>query len=211
VADPIGPAELAAWLREFARLVHEEREHLTELDSAIGDADHGSNMDRGLAAAVAAVEQAAPATAGALLKKVGTTLVSTVGGASGPLYGTFFLRMGVALGDGDDVGPAELASGLRAGLDGVAARGKAERGDKTMLDALGPAVDALEAALADGRGLGEALGAARSAAEQGRDATIPLPARKGRASYLGERSIGHQDPGATSVELMVAAAVTALG
>jgi dihydroxyacetone kinase-like protein len=211
VADPIGAAELAAWLREFARLVHEEREHLTELDSAIGDADHGSNMDRGLAAAVAAVEEAAPATAGALLKKVGTTLVSTVGGASGPLYGTFFLRMGVALGDGDDVGPGQLAGGLRAGLDGVAARGKAERGDKTMLDALGPAVEALEAALADGRGLGDALGAARSAAEQGRDATIPLQARKGRASYLGERSIGHQDPGATSVELMVAAAVTALG
>jgi dihydroxyacetone kinase-like protein len=211
VADPIGPAELAAWLREFARRVHEERDHLTELDSAIGDADHGSNMDRGLAAAVAAVAEAAPATAGALLKKVGTTLVSTVGGASGPLYGTFFLRMGVALGDGDDVGPAQLAAALRAGLDGVAARGKAERGDKTMLDALGPAVDALDAALADGRGLGDALAAARSAAEQGRDATIGLQARKGRASYLGERSIGHQDPGATSVELMVAAAVTALG
>jgi dihydroxyacetone kinase-like protein len=211
VADPITTADLAGWLREFARQVHEERDHLTELDSAIGDADHGSNMDRGLAAAVAAVDAAAPATPGALLKKVGTTLVSTVGGASGPLYGTLFLRMGAALGDGDDVHPTQLATALRAGLDGVAARGKAELGDKTMLDALGPAVDALDAALADGRDLADALGTARSAAEQGRDGTIPLQARKGRASYLGERSIGHQDPGATSVELMVAALVTALG
>jgi phosphoenolpyruvate---glycerone phosphotransferase subunit DhaL len=211
VADPISTADLLAWLQEFARRVHEERDHLTQLDSAIGDADHGSNMDRGLAAAVAAVEAAAPATPGALLKKVGTTLVSTVGGASGPLYGTFFLRMGATLGDGADTSAAQLAAALRAGLDGVAARGKAEPGDKTMLDALGPAVDALDAALADGRPLPDALAAARSAAEQGRDATIPLQARKGRASYLGERSIGHQDPGATSVELMVAAAVTALG
>jgi phosphoenolpyruvate---glycerone phosphotransferase subunit DhaL len=211
VADPISTADLLDWLREFARLVHEERDHLTQLDSAIGDADHGSNMDRGLTAAVAAVEAAAPTTPGALLKKVGTTLVSTVGGASGPLYGTFFLRMGATLGDGADASAAQLAAALRAGLDGVAARGKAERGDKTMLDALGPAVDTLDAALADGRALPEALAAARSAAEQGRDATTPLQARKGRASYLGERSIGHQDPGATSVELMVAAAVTALG
>jgi dihydroxyacetone kinase-like protein len=211
VADPISTADLLGWLREFARLVHQERDHLTQLDSAIGDADHGSNMDRGLTAAVAAVEAADPTTPGALLKKVGTTLVSTVGGASGPLYGTFFLRMGATLGDGADASAAQLAAALRAGLDGVAARGKAERGDKTMLDALGPAVDTLDAALADGRALPEALAAARSAAEQGRDATTPLQARKGRASYLGERSIGHQDPGATSVELMVAAAVTALG
>jgi dihydroxyacetone kinase-like protein len=211
VADPISTADLLGWLREFARLVHQERDHLTQLDSAIGDADHGSNMDRGLTAAVAAVEAADPTTPGALLKKVGTTLVSTVGGASGPLYGTFFLRMGATLGDGADANAAQLAAALRAGLDGVAARGKAERGDKTMLDALGPAVDTLDAALADGRALPEALAAARSAAEQGRDATTPLQARKGRASYLGERSIGHQDPGATSVELMVAAAVTALG
>jgi dihydroxyacetone kinase-like protein len=211
VAEPISPDDLLGWVREFARRVHEEREHLTELDSAIGDADHGSNMDRGLTAAVTAVEQAAPATAGALLKKVGTTLVSTVGGASGPLYGTFFLRMGTALGEADAVSGAELAAALRAGLDGVAARGKAEPGDKTMLDALGPAVDALDAALADGRDLRGALEVAQAAAQQGRDATIPLQARKGRASYLGERSIGHQDPGATSVELLVAAALSALG
>jgi len=191
--------------------VHEERDHLTELDSAIGDADHGTNMDRGLTAAVAALDESAPATAGALLKKVGTTLVSTVGGASGPLYGTLFLRMGVALGENDAVPPQQLAVALRAGLDGVAARGRAQLGDKTMFDALAPAVDAMDTALADGATLSQALASARDAAERGRDATTPLQARKGRASYLGERSVGHQDPGATSVALLVAAAVTALG
>jgi phosphoenolpyruvate---glycerone phosphotransferase subunit DhaL len=211
VADPITTADLTAWLREFARTVHDQRDHLTELDSAIGDADHGSNMDRGLAAAVEAVDDSAPATAGALLKKVGTTLVSTVGGASGPLYGTLFLRMGATLGEDDAVTPQQLAAALRAGLEGVAARGRAEVGDKTMLDALTPAVDALDAALADGAALPAALAAARDAAERGRDATTPLQARKGRASYLGERSVGHQDPGATSVALLVAAATTALG
>ena len=209
--DAITTADLVAWLREFARAVHEERDHLTELDSAIGDADHGTNMDRGLTAAVAALDESAPATTGALLKKVGTTLVSTVGGASGPLYGTLFLRMGVALGENNAVPPEQLAAALRAGLDGVAARGRAELGDKTMLDALAPAVDAMDTALADGATLPQALAAARDAAEGGRDATTPLRARKGRASYLGERSVGHQDPGATSVALLVAAAVTALG
>ena len=211
VADAITTGDLAAWLREFARTVHEQRDHLTELDSAIGDADHGTNMDRGLTAAVAALDDARSASTGALLKKVGTTLVSTVGGASGPLYGTLFLRMGVALGDDDAVAGERLAAALRSGLDGVAARGRAEAGDKTMLDALAPAVDALDAALADGAALPEALAAARDAADRGRDATTPMRARKGRASYLGERSIGHQDPGATSVALLVAAAATALG
>jgi phosphoenolpyruvate---glycerone phosphotransferase subunit DhaL len=211
VADAITTTDLTAWLREFARTVHEQRDHLTELDSAIGDADHGSNMDRGLAAAVAALDAAPPDTAGALLKKVGTTLVSTVGGASGPLYGTLFLRMGATLGDGESASPQQLAAALRAGLDGVAARGRAELGDKTMLDALAPAVEALEASVASGTPLPDGLRAAQEAAARGRDATIPLQARKGRASYLGERSIGHQDPGATSVELLVAAAATALG
>jgi dihydroxyacetone kinase-like protein len=211
VADDISTDGLTAWVREFARAVHEQRDHLTELDSAIGDADHGSNMDRGLAAAVAALDAAPPDTAGALLKKVGTTLVSTVGGASGPLYGTLFLRMGATLGDGRSTTAEQLAAALRAGLDGVAARGRAEPGDKTMLDALAPAVEALEASVASGAALPDGLRAAQAAAAQGRDATIPLQARKGRASYLGERSIGHQDPGATSVELLVAAAATALG
>jgi dihydroxyacetone kinase-like protein len=211
VADTVTTADLAAWLREFARTVHEQRDHLTELDSAIGDADHGTNMDRGLAATVEALDAGAPATAGELLRKVGTTLVSKVGGASGPLYGTLFLRMGVALGENDTVTAEQLAAALRAGLDGVAARGRAELGDKTLLDALGPAVDAMDDALRDGADLPHALVSARDAAERGRDATTPLQARKGRASYLGERSIGHQDPGATSVALLVAAAVTALG
>src|SRR5215207_11665514 len=138
------------------------------------------------------------------------TLVSTVGGASGPLYGTFFLRLGGALGDAERVGPDAFAAALRTGLDGVVARGKAEAGDKTMYEALAPAVDALDEALASSAGLDTALAAAVLAAERGRDATIPMLARKGRASYLGERSVGHQDPGATSIALLVRAAASSL-
>jgi phosphoenolpyruvate---glycerone phosphotransferase subunit DhaL len=201
---------LEAWVRAFAAAVAEHRDELTALDSAIGDADHGSNMDRGLAAAVEAVDGAAPATAGALLKKVGTTLVSTVGGASGPLYGTLFLRLAGAAGVDDRLEAAQLAEGLRAGLDGIVARGHASAGDKTMYDALAPACDALERALADGASLADALRAASDAAAAGRDATVGMLARKGRASYLGERSIGHQDPGATSTAMLVATAAAAL-
>jgi phosphoenolpyruvate---glycerone phosphotransferase subunit DhaL len=207
VADAVDAAALAAWVEEFARLVHEQRDELTELDAAIGDADHGTNMDRGLTAAVSALGAAPPADPAGVLKTVATTLIRTVGGASGPLYGTFFLRAAGALADGDG---AALAAAVRAGVDGVAARGKAEPGDKTMLDALLPACDALDEALAGGRPLGEALRSAAAAAARGRDATVPMVARKGRASYLGERSAGHQDPGATSAALLVAAAATAL-
>ena len=192
-------AALTRWVREFARLITEHQPELTDLDSAIGDADHGTNLDRGMTAVLAALDADPPATPGALCKKVGMTLVSSVGGASGPLYGTAFLRMGAAAGDDGTVDVAKL---LRAALDGVIARGKAVPGDKTMVDALTPAVEALEA----GQSLPEAL----AAAERGRDATIPLVARKGRASYLGERSAGHQDPGATSVTLLLAAAATTL-
>jgi phosphoenolpyruvate---glycerone phosphotransferase subunit DhaL len=199
-------AALDAWVRRFAVLVSENRDHLTELDAAIGDADHGSNLDRGMTAAVAALDELGTAGAGPLLTKVGMTLVSTVGGASGPLYGTLFLRMGTSLGDVPEVSPEHVAQAFRAGLEGVVARGKAQADDKTMYDALAPAVDALDAALADGLSLGEALARARDAADAGRDATIPMLARKGRASYLGERSVGHQDPGATSTALLVAAA-----
>jgi dihydroxyacetone kinase-like protein len=209
VADGLDTADLEAWIREFARAVAEHREELTALDSAIGDADHGTNMDRGMSAAVAAMEAAPPADPAALLKQVGMTLVSKVGGASGPLYGTFFLRMAGALG-AEPADAAAFARAFRAGLEGVVARGKAEPGDKTMLDALVPACDALDAALASGKALGAALEAAAEAAHQGRDATIPLVARKGRASYLGERSAGHQDPGATSTALLLDAAVSAL-
>ena len=204
--DNVTTAVLDEWVRQFAALIAENRDYLTELDAAIGDADHGSNMDRGMKAAVAALDQTEPATAGALFTKVWMTLVSTVGGASGPLFGTLFLRMGTCFGDTDEPTAGLLASALRAGLDGVVARGKAEPGDKTMYDALSPAVDALDAALADGADLASALERASAAAAAGRDATTPMLARKGRASYLGERSVGHQDPGATSVALLLQAA-----
>jgi dihydroxyacetone kinase-like protein len=207
VADAVDGAALTAWVQEFARLVREQRDALTELDAAIGDADHGTNLDRGLTAAVAALDAESPTDAAAVLKTVATTLIRTVGGASGPLYGTFFLRASSALGEGDG---AALAAALRAGVEGVAARGKAGPGDKTMLDALGPACDALDGVLADSRPLDEALRAAAEGAAHGRDATIPMIARKGRASYLGERSAGHQDPGATSATLLMEAAATAL-
>ena len=200
-----------AWLREFAGLVTANKGLLTELDSAIGDADHGTNMDRGMTAVLTVLDGEQPGTPAALLKRTGMTLVSTVGGASGPLYGTAFLRMAAAAGDAAELDGQSFAKVLRAALDGVVARGKAEPGDKTMIDALAPAVEALEAALAAGKPLGEALRTAVESAERGRDATIPMVARKGRASYLGERSAGHQDPGATSVTLLLTAAATALG
>jgi dihydroxyacetone kinase-like protein len=209
VADRVDVSALEAWVREYARSIAGNKEELTALDSAIGDADHGTNMDRGMSAAIAALDAAPPADPAALLKQVGMTLVSKVGGASGPLYGTFFLRMAGALST-DPADDEAFARALRAGLEGVVARGKAEPGDKTMLDALGPACDALDAALAAGQPLGPALEAAAAAARKGRDATVPLVARKGRASYLGERSAGHQDPGATSTALLLDAAASAL-
>jgi dihydroxyacetone kinase-like protein len=210
MTDDVTTAALEAWVRRFAELVAQERDHLTELDSAIGDADHGTNMDRGMKAAVAALDELGPAGAGPAFTKVGMTLVSTIGGASGPLYGTLFLRMGTALGDLPAVPAEQVGAALRAGLEGVVARGKAQADDKTMYDALAPAVDALEDGLKDGLPLGDALAGARAAADAGRDATVPMLARKGRASYLGERSVGHQDPGATSVALLVAAAADTL-
>jgi phosphoenolpyruvate---glycerone phosphotransferase subunit DhaL len=207
VADVVDVATLTAWVQEFARLVHEQRDALTELDAAIGDADHGTNLDRGLNAAVSALDAEPPGDPAAVLRTVATTLIRAVGGASGPLYGTFFLRASSALGGGDG---AALAAAMRAGVEGVAARGKAEPGDKTMLDALGPACDALDEALASRSPLDEALRAAAQGAARGRDATVPMVARKGRASYLGERSAGHQDPGATSATLLMEAAATTL-
>jgi dihydroxyacetone kinase-like protein len=211
MTDTVDAGALAAWIREFARLIAMNKDLLTSLDSAIGDADHGANMDRGMTAVTAALAAEQPAGTAALLKRTGMTLVSTVGGASGPLYGTAFLRMAAAAGDAASLDAHGFAKVLRAGLDGVVARGKAEAADKTMYDALAPAVDALDAALAAGEPLGPALQAAIRAAEDGRDATIPMIARKGRASYLGERSVGHQDPGATSVTLLLTAAGTTLG
>lgn len=215
MAGTVDVSTLGRWLREFAQVVSVNKELLTQLDSAIGDADHGANMDRGMAAVVASLDEAAaaghvPADPAALLKGVGMTLVSTVGGASGPLYGTFFLRMSTAAAGLDVLDAEGFAKALRAGLDGVVARGKAEAGDKTMYDALAPACQALDDALAGGADLADALHSAVAAAEAGRDATTPMLARKGRASYLGERSVGHQDPGATSAALLVGAARAAL-
>ena len=201
-------AELTAWIREYARVIRENAQYLTDLDAAIGDADHGTNMDRGVTAVLAALDGAAPTEMAALCKQVGMTLVRSVGGASGPLYGTFFLRMATALGPVDSVDAAGFANALRAGVEGVVQRGHAEPGDKTMFDALNPALDALDGALVSGAGLATALADATTAAEKGRDATTSMIARKGRASYLGERSVGHQDPGATSAAMLIAAAAT---
>lgn len=201
MSDALSVDELVAWIRAFRDTVHRHKDELTRLDSEIGDADHGSNMARGLDAVVAALNPA-PASASELFKTVGMTLVSSVGGASGPLYGTLFLRMGPALAS-DEVDAKTLGAALRAGVDGVIARGKAELGDKTMIDALSPALDAWDAAANEGPTA--AARAAAGAAARGRDATEPLVARKGRASYLGERSAGHLDPGATSATLLLEA------
>ena len=205
LSHSLSVADLATWVRHSAALIAEHAEELTELDAAIGDADHGTNMKRGLAAAAEAVQAGSFASAGALLKKVGTTLVSTVGGASGPLYGTFFLRTGSALAGqagSDGLDAQTLADGLEAGVGGIAARGRATAGEKTMLDAWRPALEALRAHPGD---LAAGVAAAARAAAAGRDATKPMVATKGRASYLGERSVGHIDPGAASTALILAA------
>ncbi|MFE3390257.1 dihydroxyacetone kinase subunit DhaL [Streptomyces anulatus] len=183
------------WMTAVAASVEREANHLTELDSAIGDADHGSNLQRGFAAVTEVLEKDAPATPGAVLTLAGRQLISTVGGASGPLYGTLLRRTGKALGDDDEVTQDQLARAFAAGVAAVGQLGGAQAGDKTMLDALLPATEALATSF-DG---------AANAARAGAEATVPLQARKGRASYLGERSIGHQDPGATSSALLVEA------
>ncbi|WP_314646167.1 dihydroxyacetone kinase subunit DhaL [uncultured Microbacterium sp.] len=201
-AETVDTNRLHDWIARFGAAVAEKREWLTELDSAIGDADHGANMARGMSAVSEKLGSSAPAAADDLLKTVGMTLVSSVGGASGPLYGTFFLRMGMATGAVQELEAPALAAALRAGLEGIVARGKAEPGDKTLFDAMSPAVDAFDAALAGGGDLAEAAKNAAVAAATGRDATLPLVARKGRASYLGDRSAGHLDPGAASTALL---------
>lgn len=194
--------QLLDWLSRFGALVTENRTYLTELDSAIGDADHGINMVRGMTAVMEKIDAAPPAAIDALFTTVGMTLVSTVGGASGPLYGTFFLRFATMAGTVTELDGAALAAALRAGFEGVIARGKAELNDKTMVDSMSPALDALDAAVASGASVSDAAAAAFAAAEAGRETTIPLVARKGRASYLGERSAGHLDPGATSTAML---------
>jgi dihydroxyacetone kinase-like protein len=195
----ISTGDFSRFLETFAARIHAAKEELTQLDSAIGDADHGINMDRGMTAITELLPGLQDGDAGTLFKQTGMKLISTVGGASGPLYGTFFLRLGTAFGTATEIGPAELAAGFRAGLEGVIARGKAGLDDKTMVDAMVPAVAALEAGIGD---LPAALDAAAVAAAAGRDRVTPLVARKGRASYLGERSADHQDPGATSTTIL---------
>jgi phosphoenolpyruvate---glycerone phosphotransferase subunit DhaL len=203
---PVDAAIARSWVTGFADSIAAAKDQLTKLDQAIGDGDHGTNMSRGLTQAVAKL---AGDTPGDVLKGVGRTLISTVGGASGPLYGTAFREAGKALGDAAEASDADFAAALRAGMDGVVRLGKAEEGDKTMIDAWTPALAALDAALASGSPLADAAAAAAKGAAAGTEATIPMQARKGRASYLGPRSIGHQDPGATSTTMLFAALAAA--
>jgi phosphoenolpyruvate---glycerone phosphotransferase subunit DhaL len=191
------------WIRAYADEVAQHRVELVQLDTAIGDGDHGTNMDRGMRKAVEKLDGVEGEDIGALLKAVGMALVSSVGGAAGPLYGTLFLQMGTASGGRDALDLAGWTDALEAGVKGVQARGKAEPGDKTMVDALLPAVDALRAAADDGTALGDALRRSADAAAQGMRDTVALEARRGRASYLGPRSVGHQDPGATSSQMLL--------
>ena len=198
------------WIESSAADIAEQRDYLVDLDRAIGDGDHGENMDRGFKAAVEALEQAQPGSVAEVLKTVAKTLMSTVGGAAGPLYGTAFLRASKAAGDGDLDG-AGVAAVIAGALDGIQARGKATTGEKTMVDAWTPALEAARAAAESGSDPAAVLEAAATAAEAGAAATEPLRATKGRASYLGERSIGHLDPGAVSTSLILRAAVRAAG
>jgi dihydroxyacetone kinase-like protein len=194
-----------AWIAAAARVIGEQRDHLTQLDAAIGDADHGINLDRGFTAVLSALESAAPATPGAVLTLTGSTLISKVGGASGPLYGTAFRRAGRALGDAADVDLPGLAVALEDALAGVQQLGAAREGDKTMVDALAPATAAFSKAIAVGAPAADALAALVEAARAGAAATISMQALKGRASYLGPRSVGHEDPGAASTALILGA------
>jgi dihydroxyacetone kinase-like protein len=193
------------FLEVVAARIKEQRDYLTELDAAIGDADHGVNLDRGFSAVISKLPALTGRDIGSILRTAGTTLVSTVGGASGPLYGTAFIRAGAVAADRFQLSPYELARVLEAALQGVETRGKATRGEKTMIDAIAPFVETLKAGVEADEELLVVLRRAVAACEEGMRATIPMLATRGRASYLGERSIGHQDPGATSAYLMARA------
>lgn len=199
---------LTAWIQECARVIALEQDALSELDSSTGDADHGSNMARGFAAVCEAVSEAAGDGPSALLEEVGVTLVDNIGGSSGALYGTFFLRMARAVGEADQLDGPAFGEALRAGAQGIVDRGSVRTGDKTMYDALAPAVEAYHGELASSGDLSAALEAASTAAEHGRDATASMVARKGRSSYVGDRSLGHVDAGASSMALLIRAAST---
>jgi dihydroxyacetone kinase-like protein len=208
---PMHYDDVVAWIKAFASAIEENKGYLTELDSAIGDADHGTNMHRGFQTAVQKLEESSGDDIGAALKGVGMTLVSKIGGAGGPLYGTLFMQMGAALAGKSELEADDWAAALEAGVKGVQTRGKAELEEATMLDALLPAVQALKEAIGANSSIDAALIEATEAAEKGMKSTVPMVARKGRASYLGERSVGHQDPGATSSYLLMKAASDVLG
>lgn len=197
--------QIVRWLEKSAAVLNENKDYLTKLDSAIGDADHGVNMARGFNKVLEKLPGMADKDIGNILKTTGMTLISNVGGASGPLYGTFFMRSGMAMTAKKELNDEDLLKLLESGVEGIVQRGRAQLEDKTMIDAWYPALDALREALGNGRGLLDALKAGVAGAEKGMKATIPLQAKKGRASYLGERSIGHQDPGATSSYLILSA------
>ncbi len=207
----LGSAFVLQWVNELAFLVRDKRDYLTQLDAAIGDADHGINLDRGLTAAVAKLKGMGEETPGEILEAVGTALMFTVGGAAGPLYGSGFRDLGQALGSKAEFGPEDLLVALRAGLEAIHKLGAAAVGDKTIVDAFVPALAAFERGLRAGEDLPASATRAREAAEEGMRATVPLQARKGRASYLGPRSMGHQDPGATSTALLFSALERAAG
>jgi dihydroxyacetone kinase-like protein len=200
-----------AWINDLAAVLDEQKDYLTQLDSDIGDGDHGANMHRGFQAVLNKLPGVSDKDIGTIFKTVGMTLVSTVGGAGGPLYGTLFMQMGTATAGKSELALPDWTAALQAGLNGVVMRGKAIPGDKTMVDALTPALAALQSAAANGANLSDALQSSAQAAEEGMRATIPLVARKGRASYLGERSAGHQDPGATSSYLLLKTAADTWG
>jgi len=198
--------DVLEWVNKYAGVITENRQYLIDLDSAIGDADHGENMNRGFQAVVKKMPEVADKDIGSVLKMVGMTLLSTVGGAGGPLYGTLFMQMGTKSAGKMTLDLKDWCDMLDAALIGVVARGKAQLGDKTMVDALTPALNTLKDAAQNGKTIAEALAESAAAAEKGMKDTIPLVARKGRASYLGERSAGHQDPGATSSYFLLKAA-----
>ncbi len=195
--------QILQWLQAVAVVLEQNKDYLTELDAAIGDADHGINMNRGFQKVISQLPSVADKDIGSILKTVSMTLISSVGGASGPLYGTMFLRASTAVAGKLELSDEDLIALLQAAVDGIIQRGKANLGDKTMLDALSPASDTFKQAVANGASTQEALQQAVAAAEEGMKNTIPLVAKKGRASYLGDRSSGHQDPGATSAYLIL--------
>jgi dihydroxyacetone kinase-like protein len=205
----VSTQDVLRWLEDTQKVVAENRQHLTDLDSAVGDGDFGISLDRGFTAVQAELSANPPADPRAVFQSVATVLIKTMGGSSGPLLGTFFLRAGAACAGKSELAPADVVAMFQAGVEGLQQRGKAELGDKTMLDALIPAVDAMRSALQAGSGLTEILDRGAAAAEAGMRATIAMQARKGRGSYLGERSVGHQDAGATGAYLLLKAAADA--